>query len=337
MAAAKSTTSKKKQTASSKAAAKSQRAKIKKAPAKAPNKPVVKTKPKSTKSKAPSTKSKAVTKSVSKKTSKPKSMKTKPVAKKKAVAKKTTAKKPVVKNTAKSKAPTPSNRKAATKKAAAKKIVKKTATPKKITPKKVNAPIAASKKPVAPKKPAPRRKPAARKSNTPEFPPTSWGSGAEIYFEATEHLPPRELTCVAGGFVFYQDKLVLANIPGRGWEVIGGRIDIGETAEETFRREAEQQIGVTFSKVKMLGVIRIQHTGPEPPNCPYPYPVGYGIQYIAIADELNPFHGGEESLGRSLISADGLKEHYFDWNEHNEAVFKYAFSVYHKWRKKLSK
>ncbi|MDP8244907.1 MAG: NUDIX domain-containing protein [Candidatus Hinthialibacter antarcticus] len=281
-------------------------------------------------------KSKTATKSVVKKTA-AKLTKTKAAIKKKITAKKAVVKKTTVKKIAKSKTSKPSNRKTATKKTAAKKIIKKTVPPQKASSKKSSSPKSVSKKLVAAKKPAPRRRPTVHKSNTPQFPPTSWGSGAEIHFEATEHQPPRELTCVAGGFVFYQDKLVLANIPGRGWEIIGGRIDIGEAPEETFRREAQQQIGITFSKVKMLGVIRIQHTGPEPPNCPYPYPIGYGIQYIAIADELVPFHGGEESLGRSLISAEGLKEHYFDWNEHNEAVFKYAFSVYHKWRKKLDR
>ncbi|MGC9330099.1 MAG: NUDIX hydrolase [Candidatus Hinthialibacter sp.] len=168
-----------------------------------------------------------------------------------------------------------------------------------------------------------------------EFPTTIWGVDSVISFEATEHFPPPELTSIAGGFVFHNDNVVLANIPGRGWEIIGGRIDLGESPEDTFRRETMRQIGVTLSHVKMLGSIRIEHTGAEPPNCPYPFPVGYGVQFIGIVDELLSFNGSDESLGRSLISFEGFKEHYYDWNEFNEAIFNYACEIYKKWRKKL--
>jgi 8-oxo-dGTP pyrophosphatase MutT (NUDIX family) len=167
------------------------------------------------------------------------------------------------------------------------------------------------------------------------FPKTTWGVDSIVGFEATEQLPPPHLTSIAGGFVFQDDKVILANVPGRGWEIIGGRIDIGESPDETFRREALNQIGVNLSQVKMIGVVRIEHTGPEPPNCPYPHPVGYGVQYIGIASDLLPFTGGSDSLGRSLITPDGFKEHYYGWNEYFDAVFHYAFSVYKKWRKKL--
>lgn len=332
MAAAKSNTSIKKTATSSKAAVKNQRAKTSKTAINSNQKSTPKVKPKISKSKTPVTKSKVANKPVAKKSAKKQSSAAKSTVKKQVLKKKTVAKKTITKKTSKT-----AVRKKVTTKPVVKTSVTKAASPKKAA---IKHPVA--KKPTVKKKAAPsklvaKRKPVTHKSVAPEFPPTLWGAGATIHFEATEHQPPPDLTCVAGGFVFYEDKLILANIPGRGWEIIGGRIDIGESPEETFRREAHRQIGVTFDELKMLGVIRIEHTGPEPPNCPYPYPIGYGIQYIAIADHLDPFHGGEESLGRSLISADGLKEHYFDWNEHNEAVFKYAFSVYHKWRKKLDR
>lgn len=171
--------------------------------------------------------------------------------------------------------------------------------------------------------------------SAPEFPTTTWGTDSIVSFEATDVLPPPELTSIAGGFVFHGDSVVLANIPGRGWEIIGGRIDLGETPEETFRRETMRQIGVSLSHIQMIGIIRIEHLGPEPPNCPYPFPIGYGVQYIGIVDALLPFNGSEESLGRSLISSEGFKEHYYDWNEYFEAVFNYAFAVYKKLLKKL--
>jgi 8-oxo-dGTP diphosphatase len=167
------------------------------------------------------------------------------------------------------------------------------------------------------------------------FPTSTWEADSVISFEATEQLTAPNLTSISGGFVFHGDNIVLANIPGRGWDIIGGRIDLGESPEETFRREASNQIGVNLSHVRMLGAIRIEHLGEKPPNCPYPFPIGYGIQYIGIVEELSPFTGSGESLGRSLISREGFKEHYHDWNEYYEAIFNYACNVYDKWRKKL--
>lgn len=301
-----------------------------KAPAKSKattKKVAVKTPP--AKKTAPKQSGKKTLKPVSKKASVKKSAAKKTIPKK-SVAKKATAKKSAVKKTPAKKssaAQKPANRKAATQKKTASKPVNKKSPAQK--------PVVSKTK--APKPPAPQRKRAPKSKAAPEFPTTSWGLGNTIYFEATEHQPPRDLTCIAGGFVFYQDKMILANIPGRGWEIIGGRIDHGESPEETFRREAMRQIGVDLAHVKMLGVIRIEHNGPEPPNCPYPYPVGYGVQFIGIAEQLAPFAGNEDSLGRSLISFEGIKNHYYEWNDYNEAVIRHAFEVYEKLKKKLKR
>ena len=175
-----------------------------------------------------------------------------------------------------------------------------------------------------------------KKLAVPVFPTAKWGTESVIHFEATTQMPPAALTSIAGGVVFYGDRFVLANVPGRGWEIIGGRIDLGEDPEETFRREAHSQLGVSLSHVRMLGLLRIEHKGPKPPNCPYPYPVAYGVQYIGIALDLEPFGGGPDSLGRSLITLQGLKEHYYNWNPYFEAVFNYAYEQYQKWRKKMN-
>ncbi len=270
-------------------------------------------------------------------------------SKKKASAKKSSVKKTTTKKTSAKKA---SAKKATAKKTTAKKSSK---TKSAISTKSKSASkskTSSSKKKAARSKPTSNKKVSTKQttkhgeplsqnskgqSKTPkrEFPTTKWGPNSIISFEATEHLPPPELTSIAGGFVFYNDKLVLANIPGRGWEIIVGRIDVGESPEITFRRETYDQVGLELSHVKMIGVVRIEHKGPEPPNCPYPFPIGYGVQYIGIAKELTPFKGGAESLGRSLITPEGFKNHYYEWNEYYDAIFRYAYEVYQKLKKKL--
>jgi 8-oxo-dGTP diphosphatase len=225
-------------------------------------------------------------------------------------------------------------KKEAVSKAPVKKVVSSSFSKKELPKKPANPKSAGTAKPGSGKT-VPRKKTKKNSSKTDlHFPTTTWGADSIISFEATEHLPPPELTSISGGFVFHGDSVLLANIPGRGWEIIGGRIDLGESPEETFRRETMKQLGVSLTDAIMIGVIRIEHMGSEPPNCPYPFPVGYGVQYIGIVGELMPFGGSDESLGRSLISFEGFKEHYYDWNEYYEAVFDYACAVYKKWRKK---
>lgn len=193
----------------------------------------------------------------------------------------------------------------------------------------------ASKNPVSQKNISKKIVPTAPRVKLPEFPTAKWGSNLVIHFEVADQLPPAHLTSIAGGIIFHGEKVVLANVPGRGWEIIGGRIDLDEDPEVTFRRETQNQLGITLSHAKMLGLMRIEHKGTMPPNCPYPYPIAYGVQYIGIMDQMLPFEGSVDSLGRSLITMDGLPEHYYGWNEYHEAVFQYAYDEYQKWRKKL--
>ncbi len=234
-----------------------------------------------------------------------------------------------------SKSETISNKKTSTKKSVQKKAVeKKTVSTRN---KKADQKTTKNKSTTTCKSNIKKTTPKKKSSHmvVPEFPTTKWGESSVLSFEATQNLPPTKLTSIAGGFVFHDDKLVLANIPGRGWEIVGGRIDVGESPENTFRREAMNQLGCTLSHIEMLGVMRIEHLGPEPPNCPYPFPVGYGIQFIGIVDEFFSSSGGAQSLGRSLISPEGFKKHYYDWNEYYDAVFRYAYERYMKLKKKL--
>jgi len=263
---------------------------------------------------------------------------------KKSNSKKATAKKPVNQSKTNKKTSAKSSKKSSSQKktsakSSAKKSSQNTARGKPISKKPSNKkPVAAkpgnAKQAVkqSSKSSSNRSKPA----KSPQFPIMRWGPESVLSFEATSQLPPPELTSIAGGFVFFNDKLILANIPGRGWEIIGGRIDVGERPEDTFRREAQNQIGVELEHVQMIGVVRIEHKGPEPPNCPYPFPVGYGVQFIGIAKEMRSFGGSNDSLGRSSITPEGFKEHYYDWNEYYDAIFRYAYESYQKLKMKLN-
>src|SRR5579875_2774870 len=79
-----------------------------------------------------------------------------------------------------------------------------------------------------------------------DFPTVYWaGWDVDATFEPSEELPPASdgrLWAVLG-FVFYGDKIVLADIEGRGWCIPSGRIEAGETIDEAIERECFEETG----------------------------------------------------------------------------------------------
>ena len=54
-------------------------------------------------------------------------------------------------------------------------------------------------------------------------------------------LPERELITSVHGFCFKDGKLLMVDLDDRGWDFPGGHIEVGETAEVCFKREAMEE------------------------------------------------------------------------------------------------
>lgn len=117
-------------------------------------------------------------------------------------------------------------------------------------------------------------------------------------------------------FPFYGDKLVLAQIPGRGWCIPSGRIEPGETVEEGARREVWEESGATLSRMALLGTFPLTNktTGA----------VHYGVVYLGDVANLEDLPEGTESEGRLLIPMEDAENTYFAWDALLAAVFDYA-------------
>ena len=111
----------------------------------------------------------------------------------------------------------------------------------------------------------------------------TWPNGIELeiagYF-CVEN-PPLELVSSVRAIVLREDHvLVMRNLDGTHI-VPGGRVEEGETHEETLRRELVEEAGVEIEVGTRIGLVHLRHTTPRPKDHPYPYPDFLWPVYVA--------------------------------------------------------
>lgn len=105
----------------------------------------------------------------------------------------------------------------------------------------------------------------------------------------TDEPPPLALVTSVRAIVLRDDAvLVLRDPDGSPHLVPGGRREVGETPEETLRREVLEETGWHLGAIHPLGFIHLHNRGPKPPGYPFPYPDGAQIVCQAGATVYDP-------------------------------------------------
>ncbi|MDB5178294.1 MAG: hypothetical protein JWN01_237 [Patescibacteria group bacterium] len=125
-----------------------------------------------------------------------------------------------------------------------------------------------------------------------------WGKNVtwELYTASTP--PPTELCTAVMCVAITRDKIRLARSQ-RGWGMLGGHIEEGETPEDALRREALEEGGFTIDSYQLFAIREITHLTPAPhPQAgkTYPFPVSYMAYYWATTDQALALHYGEEII-----------------------------------------
>lgn len=145
------------------------------------------------------------------------------------------------------------------------------------------------------------------------FPTVSWRHERATFIPRPSQGAPAHAALV---FPFYGDKLVLAEIPGRGWCIPSGRLEPGETPEQAAEREAFEEAGVTVGRLVCLGhfVLTDSENGA----------IRHAPTFIADVQGLSDLPEGSESTGRLLANLEDISGLYYAWDELLAAVFEEA-------------
>jgi 8-oxo-dGTP pyrophosphatase MutT (NUDIX family) len=121
-------------------------------------------------------------------------------------------------------------------------------------------------------------------------------------------------------------KIVLTR-SARGWGMLGGHIEAGETLEDTLRREALEEGGFTIDTYRLFAVRKIISRRPIPhqqEGRTYPHPVGYLPYYWATTkhDLMPPT--GEEIIESSSFTIQEIPS----LNTRDQATIKAGWTAY---------
>lgn len=144
------------------------------------------------------------------------------------------------------------------------------------------------------------------------------------FFSATA--PPNLPITAVKIYVFQDDTLLLANIADRGWDLPGGHIDPGETAEQALARELEEETGATVGHLELIGYLKITNEQEDERNKKYPKE-----SCILVYKGYNATHDANhryqlEASESKFVPISQLPQVHHNWNEAKAQVVTYALS-----------
>jgi len=153
-----------------------------------------------------------------------------------------------------------------------------------------------------------------------DFPSVYWEAmGATAEFLPGDELPPASEGHIWAVlvFLFYGDKIVLADIAGRGYCIPSGKVEQGETISVAAEREVFEEVGGRLKEdaLWLIGCYKLTSKSRADRYC---------AVFVAEALGFEPIPAGSESQGKMLSAIEDVADLYFQWDPLMDAVFAYA-------------
>lgn len=137
----------------------------------------------------------------------------------------------------------------------------------------------------------------------------TWGEDIAWEFYLAEDMPPEELCSAVFCLALHDDDSVVLTKTRRGWEMLGGHIEAGETVEQAMLREAHEEGGYTPQAYRLFGYRKVVSGRSTPTSAGrvYPFPISYIPHFVVTSGHpLVPHHGekGEVLDARAFSRAE---------------------------------
>lgn len=147
------------------------------------------------------------------------------------------------------------------------------------------------------------------------FPTGQYGRQRLQFFPAPYRAPLRSFAGLV--FPWEGNRVLVADICGRGWCIPSGRVEAYETSLDAVRREALEEAGAILKDLQYIGCYHISERRE----------VRWADCYVARIDRLVEIGMQEESKGRNLVTMEELPAIYHLWNPLTMRVFEHSFEI----------
>lgn len=123
----------------------------------------------------------------------------------------------------------------------------------------------------------------------------AWDDNTSWEFVRASEVPDTALCTAVYCLALHHGKVVLAH-NHRGWEMLGGHIESGETLEESVLRECLEEGGFVPEHLQMFGYRKLTSKRPVPHSQRkgyYPFPNAYIPHFVAAGSLLRAPNGNE--------------------------------------------
>lgn len=147
------------------------------------------------------------------------------------------------------------------------------------------------------------------------FPTGQYGRQRLQFFPAPFRAPLRAFAALV--FPWDGDRVLIADIEGRGWCIPSGRVEATETSLEAVKREALEEAGAHLRDLQYIGCYHISERRE----------VRWADCYVGRVGELVEIGMQEESKGRRFVTIEELPAIYHLWNPLTRMVFEHSYEV----------